>query len=225
MRYRIERSRRRTLALHVTREAEVVVRAPRWAPGVAIRRFVEKHADWLERTLARVERQKQIRPTFTQGDTVHVWGQPVALNLFEHGGRGAEWSLNDGALTVALPTGRNSPPTVRRVLRAAYRQALDERLKAVLPKFSAAIGVAPRSFSIGYAETRWGSCSPNGALRFNARLAMLPPEILDYVIVHELAHLKELNHSKRFWAVVAAAMPDFKTRRRRLRQQNKAFSL
>ena len=89
-----------------------------------------------------------------------------------------------------------------------------ERALALLTErcgfFSGMMGVTYTHIGISGARSRWGSCSPRGRLRFNWRLAMAPAHVLDYVVVHELAHLKELNHSRRFWAQVAAILPDFR---------------
>ncbi|HEX7557121.1 MAG TPA: M48 family metallopeptidase, partial [Leptolinea sp.] len=85
------------------------------------------------------------------------------------------------------------------------------------------IGVQPASISIRSQRTRWGSCSTRGTLSFNWRLIMAPPEVLDYVVVHELAHLKERNHSKKFWAVVALYCPHYLKYRAWLKQNQAAM--
>lgn len=91
------------------------------------------------------------------------------------------------------------------------------RLVPRVQALSLALGLAYRRVSLRCQKTRWGSCSRDGAISLNARLLFLPPELVEYVLIHELCHLAHLNHSKRFWALVARHCPDFRARDRRLR--------
>ena len=84
--------------------------------------------------------------------------------------------------------------------------------------YASRMGVSYERIALSNASTRWGSCSPKGNLRFNWRLVMAPSEVIDYVIVHELAHLKELNHSRRFWALVEAVLPSYRASKKWLRE-------
>jgi hypothetical protein len=102
---------------------------------------------------------------------------------------------------------RSGPPD-------AARELFESRVK----HWSAAMGVAPQRVFLKNQRTLWGSCSTRGNLNFNRVLAQAPAEIVDYVVIHELAHLKEMNHSRRFWAVVETWCPEQKQRRRWLRQ-------
>ena len=102
-------------------------------------------------------------------------------------------------------------------LEAEYRKKALEALRARVEYFAELMGVSYGSVKIGAAKTRWGSCSGKGNLNFHWKLILMPPEILDYVVVHELAHRKEMNHSPRFWAQVEKIMPDYRTRRKWLR--------
>jgi predicted metal-dependent hydrolase len=98
-----------------------------------------------------------------------------------------------------------------------YKQAALELVKERVAHFSAIYGFVPKRVSVGNARTRWGSCSRRGALMFSYRIVFLSPELRDYLIVHELCHLKEFNHSVRFWALVGKAIPHWKMLRRQLR--------
>jgi len=91
---------------------------------------------------------------------------------------------------------------------------------ARLEFFNSYYGFKYKSLSVRDQKTRWGSCSRQGALNFNCRLALLPESLLDYVAVHELCHLQEMNHSPKFWALVEKTIPDYKDRRRKLRSFN-----
>lgn len=99
-----------------------------------------------------------------------------------------------------------------------YKEKAVAYIKSRCPYFSQRMGVHYNKISINKAKTRWGSCSSMGNLNFSYRLLFLPPEAIDYVIVHELAHLKEMNHSKRFWKIVENIMPDYNDRRKVIRE-------
>ena len=108
-------------------------------------------------------------------------------------------------------------------LTDAEIRTLAERMKQLLPPLlaarSARLGVSYGRVTIRMQRTRWGSCSSKGNLNFNVLLALAPPEVLDYVVVHELCHRKEMNHSPRFWAAVASVLPDYEVQRRWLKKE------
>lgn len=103
-------------------------------------------------------------------------------------------------------------------LEAVYKKKARQQLEARCAYFAELMGVAYNRISIRSAKTRWGSCSARGNLNFHWKLILMPPQVLDYVVVHELAHRKEMNHSPRFWARVEAVLPDYKQRRRWLKE-------
>ena len=104
----------------------------------------------------------------------------------------------------------------------AQREAYIQRAKAILPErvayYSGIMGLYPTQIRISNAETRFGSCSSTGRISFSWRLMQYPPEAIDYVVVHELAHLRHMNHGKEFYALVASVLPDHKERRALLRK-------
>ena len=99
-----------------------------------------------------------------------------------------------------------------------YREQARKRIGRRVMYFARQMGVTYGRISIRAARTRWGSCSADGNLNFHWKLVLMPPEILDYVVVHELAHRKEMNHSQRFWAEVERILPDYKARRKWLKE-------
>lgn len=98
-----------------------------------------------------------------------------------------------------------------------------ERFKSTIEKWAARMGISYGNITIRNQRTRWGSCSSKGNLNFNWRLLMMPQSVMDYVVVHELAHRREMNHSPRFWAIVEQYIPDYKERRRWLRENGERY--
>ncbi len=121
--------------------------------------------------------------------------------------------------------------TAKKVVRitakeeARYKKQAKAYLEMKCVHFSRIMGLSPGDVKINSAKTRWGSCNRKGGINFTYRLLFVPEELLDYVVVHEMAHLKEMNHSGRFWSVVEQTMPDYKARRKRLREYEHQIEL
>lgn len=127
--------------------------------------------------------------------------------------------LRDGALYIsAKRRGREAES-----LEIWYSRQLYYILRETLPRWTKKIGVAPKKISIKKVKTLWGSCSAKGSLTFSARLALVPPRLLEYVVVHELVHMKHMDHSDRFWAEVERNLPDYKERRDELKKNGARY--
>lgn len=119
------------------------------------------------------------------------------------------------AVTPRSPQKEKTP--YERRLEAPYRHAAKEYITKRADYFADQLGVTYNTITIRDQKTRWGSCSSKGNLSFNWRLILAPPKVLDYVVVHELCHRREMNHSPRFWALVESVMPDYKQHRKWLK--------
>ncbi len=122
-----------------------------------------------------------------------------------------------------VPVQREKTPSEKR-LEAIYRKAAREYFPKRVSHYARMLGVTYGKISIRDQKTRWGSCSSEGNLSFNWRLILAPPDVLDYVVIHELCHRKEMNHSKEFWALVESLMPEYKERRKWLRENGKKLT-
>ena len=212
--YTLIRSRRKTIAIYIRPGGHVEVRAPLRTPVREIEAFVRAKARWIEgkRRLV-LERGEIHRRTLDYGCPVPVLSE--------------EWAVCPGKTGYDLPgkrffiPGGLEPSEVKEACARVYRKLARDILPEKIERFAARMGVKPTGLGITSAQTRWGSCSGKGRLNFSWRLMMAPEEAVDYVVVHELAHLREMNHSPRFWAVVAAVLPDYSERRRVLKDAGK----
>ncbi len=198
------RSRRRTIAIQIRSNGQLIVRAPLRAPEKLVREFVESKAGWIQRKKAEALKHVVVKQKhFQVGERFLFLGQEHALDVVEKQ-RAALTFENQFILSkTALP---KAAKAFEKWYKAQALKVLSERVKI----YAARHGFRPGRIRITSAHTRWGSCSSKGTLSFTWRLVMAPLEVIDYVVVHELVHLKIKNHSKTFWAGVAALMPDYK---------------
>ncbi|WP_287364717.1 SprT family zinc-dependent metalloprotease [Thauera sp.] len=203
---------RRSFALQVDhRGARVSV--PLRTPMVEVERFVRGHGAWLLDRLRRSADRPQA-PTLVPADGVELplFGRPLRLRYAET--RRVQWRLAaDGVEELHLPSAVDATLAVRKALQARalawYRGRVEE--------FCHRLGLPVPPVRLSSARTRWGSCSSLSGIRLHWRLIHLVPELIDYVVAHEVAHLREMNHSPRFWAVVESVYPAWREARARLR--------
>lgn len=212
-------SRRRSIGIKVHR-GEVIVSAPTAAPLPEITRFVQQKRHWIEKHLLRQRqalRGSQPRE-YVSGDEVQWLGQPLILAL-DHS---AAHSRRCGE-TLFLAVDGDGLPLRKRALERWYIGQAAEHLPQRIEHFQALLGVRPRGLKIRHYKSRWGSCNRRGELQFNWLLMMAPAAVVDYVVVHELAHLRHFNHSPAFWQLVGTVLPDYPQQRGWLKNQSTLF--
>ena len=174
------RSRRKTMAIEITRDRKVLVRVPMGAPHREVEAFVQSRKDWIRKTLLKLEMQEAAEPA----------GERLSMEeIRDLASRALKWFPG----------------------RVAYYAPL--------------VGVSYGRITVRNQKTRWGSCSAKKNLNFNWKLMLAPPDVLDYVVVHELCHLVHMDHSQAFWALVGSVLPDYRVRRRWLKEHGDELML
>ncbi len=143
-------------------------------------------------------------------------GKEYPVRVVADGNPRSKVRLEGGEALVLVP--RAAPREVRKALDAWYKAEATVVIKQSVWRMSRRLGLTYNSIMIRNQRTRWGSCSSLGNLSFNFKLASAPQEVIDYVVLHELMHLKEPNHSKRFWSLVEAQCPEYRRHRLWLKQ-------
>jgi len=201
----LTRTRRRTLAIIVEDDGRVVVRAPLRLKQEAIDEFVRAKEAWIlaRQAQARERTSRFVPKSYTSGEEFLFLGSSYRLEIADH--QRPPLVLNGG-----FRLSRAALPRAEAVFERWYRRqalrVMSERVEA----YAASHGFIFNRIKITSARKRWGSCGHKGNLSFAWRLVMAPQPVIDYVVVHELAHLKHRNHSKRFWSKVASILPDFR---------------
>jgi predicted metal-dependent hydrolase len=223
--YPIRRSdRARRARINVSADGvEVVV--PRRMALRHVTPFVEQKRPWIERTLRRIrEAEEAAAVRLCDGGSVPYLGSVLPLSVRVEPGRVRSFvSLRGEVLRVAVGSPGVEP--VREALEGWYRRRARDEVAPRLDAACARAGTRYTRLSIRAQRTRWASCSSNGAMSFNWRLLLAPPEILDYVVEHEVAHLEVLDHSDRFWRLLESRSPAYREHERWLRRNGPALRL
>jgi predicted metal-dependent hydrolase len=237
--YALRRSPRRSIGFSVSAEG-LVVSAPTGLALADIDQALQRKAGWIVRKLqeigARHQRREAARIDWCDGAVLPFQGEPLTLALAlaplsspspspvllsSPSRTGAVLHRNElsgaASLHLALAPGSAQPEQIQKAVQAWLMQQARQIFTERLNHFAPQLGVQWRQLGLSSAATRWGSAKSDGTIRLNWRLLHVRPELLDYVVVHELSHLRVMDHSPRFWAVVQAILPDHVALRRQLR--------
>lgn len=212
------RSKRKTLALIIERDGSLTVRAPLAMSDAVVKRFVRDKANWIRRKQAQVLQDGLVVHRYIDGEMFFYLGQEYPLRLVTDQKPAL---VMNGEFELSQSTRSRAAALFITWYRQQARQVIGGRVEY----FSHLYAFKPGKIRISSARTRWGSCSARGTLSFPWRLVMAPIGVVDYVVVHELCHLKTLNHSHAFWARVEKIMPDYKSRRKWLKENGGKLTL
>jgi len=212
--YRLVRARRRTIGMEVDLSG-LTVRAPRWVTLAEIEAALAERAQWIVKALAEWNaRRREVMPRqWKSGAPILLRGRELALEVFP--ARRAHIASDLFNLTILHPRAQDEAEIADLVGRWLREQAWAQVAPQV-ETYARKIARTPPVLRLSNARSEWGSCNARGEIRLNWRLVQLPPALAEYVVAHEVAHLVELNHSPRFWALVDRLMPGHATLRRQL---------
>jgi predicted metal-dependent hydrolase len=217
--YVLKRSARRSIGFAID-SSGLTITAPRWVTLADIEAAIVDKQRWISAKLTewqtRVEQRALPRIDWKDGAQVPYLGQPVRVTLGAPRGT-LVFDAQQAALALPLPAQADPQQIKDRVqgwLQSEAKRLFGERLAY----YAQRLGVSYRTYALSSAATRWGSCSSDGKIRLNWRLIHFPLSIIDYVVAHELAHLREMNHSPRFWQTVESIFPEFREARQTLKQ-------
>lgn len=214
-------TRKDSVALKVTLKANTLL-VPRKFSDKRVRTFIEKQLDWIEQSITKQRARLPVALTVAETELTQVALLGVTYQIVFVDKLDLPCVFKEAEQQVLMPkTAQKLPGLVKNTLKTALFDAVETYLKTHTFEWAQRMGVAQRlqSITVKNYKSRWGSCTHDGRVQFNWRLAMFAPAVIDYVIVHELAHLTHMNHSKAFWAEVAQYCPDYKHYQTILKQQ------
>lgn len=214
------RSRRRSIGFLIDEDG-LRITAPKWVPIAEIENAIREKQRWILTKLnerrERSARRLQPHMQWCDGAKLPFLGVEVTLRILAAQAAGIMYDTAARELTVSLP-----PDAAEQQLKDRVQGWLQLEAKRIfaerLPVYAEKLGVSYRSFALSSATTQWGSCTVEGKIRLNWRLIHFALPMIDYVIAHELSHLREMNHSPRFWATVQSVFPEFQAAKKVLRE-------
>ncbi|NMC36639.1 M48 family metallopeptidase [Candidatus Beckwithbacteria bacterium] len=201
MNYKVRKSKRAKNISISIRDGEVVVTKPWYAPNFLVDQVVKKHQDWIVKNLAKQNTSK------TSKNTIYYLGKVYRV-LFNPGRLSINYVENEAQISAY------NEMAAKRSLKEWHRNEARKAINLSVKSFSKAMEVNVMVVRLKDQSSRWGSCSSASNLNFSWRLILTPPEVLNYVVIHELAHLTHMNHSRKFWDLVEKFDPDYREHRR-----------
>lgn len=213
--YQLEHRPRRTVGLKITHQG-LVVHAPTRIFTHQLNQILLEKSQWIVNKLAQREANQVPAITWQDGAQLLYLGQDLTLEIYQDA-KNKALVFEANRLIVATTAPDNSVLIARKVIQWYQKQAIQDFARR-LQIFAAKLGVPMPALMLSNARSRWGSCNSRGEVRLSWRLLQAPPSIINYVICHELSHLKEMNHSPKFYAVLASLFPNYKAVEKELKQ-------
>ncbi len=216
------RKRRKTISLHIKEDGRIVVYAPYHTPNWEIEKFVETKQPWISGKL--LERERTINPAekgFFPGEEFLYLGESYPLEIEDNLQRKYPLALSFGKFIL----NKSCIEKARYLFIEWYKEEARRKLSERVDYYSNRLQLFPKGVKITSAQSRWGSCSRDNRLCFSWRIVMAPLIVLDYVLIHELVHIKEKNHSDRFWNHLGSIIPDYRKHRLWLREHEQWMRL
>lgn len=223
--YKIVRSNRKTVAIQLLEDGFVKVSAPFGVTESEIDEIVNNKLSWIlkkQEELKRIYREKNVDRKFEDGEKISFLGREYRLKIVKtKKDIKPEVVIDNDNMIIYINEkfiDKDTKENIRKLLKKWFIERFREIAAKRIEKYSILIGVTPSKITIREQKTRWGSCSSKGSINLNWKLVMAPMEVVDYVIVHELCHMIEMNHSREYWNIVSSVMPDYKKYKKWLKE-------
>lgn len=218
--YTLVRRKRRSIGFKVDASG-LTVSAPPREPYHYLEQLILERAPWIVAKLKEMEARRLPQRTWQNGERLLLLGDELELNLYRSNRR-AEPMRSSDKIWVGVPDTQDAEAVQMRVAHW-YRRLAAQHFQARLASYAPRLGLATPSLKLSNAKTTWGMCLSSGVIRLSWRLIKAPQAQIDYVVAHEIAHLKHMNHSSAFWETVAQLYPDFKMQRQALERDGARY--
>ncbi|MBD5395437.1 MAG: M48 family metallopeptidase [Lachnospiraceae bacterium] len=226
MEYQLIKSKRKSIAISFDRDGNLIVKAPYFVRNRDIDAFVRSKEDWIEATAIRLKREREKkereRLKLESGDILPLLGNQLLLSVIREDRSRAKITCVRERLLMYVPYDADYEYR-QNTLEKWYRKEALAIISKKAAYYAEMLGVRYEDIHIKDQKSRWGSCSGKGNLNFNWRLIMAPEQVLDYVVIHELCHLRHMDHSREFWELVESICPFYKQLKKWLKEHGESL--
>ena len=216
------KKRRKTISVHIKEDGKIVIYTPYHTPKWEIEKFIKEKQSWIvEKISEKEKRTKEAEKKFLPGERFLYLGEWYPLEMQESGNKEPPLNLVFGKFVL----NPNRIEETRDLFGQWYKREAREKITERVDSYSHRFQLFPEGIRITSARSRWGSCSPDNQLSFCWRIIMASLAVIDYVLIHELVHIREKNHSKKFWNYLESVLPDYKKHRHWLRENGHLLHL
>lgn len=206
--YVIIKQKRKTAAIRIDKDLKVVVKVPLFMKEKEIQDFILKYENWTKQTLDRRRLAKESNDWIANKKIMYLGAYiPVEIQVVPYAKEVV--ILNDKGIKI-ITSGEEE--TMRKAMEKFFRERSKKLFTELTQYYASIVGVKYNKITVRKQETRWGSCSQNGNLSYNVKLMCAPKEMIEYVVLHEVMHLRHFDHGPQFWADIEKLMPDYKKR-------------
>ena len=214
------RKRRKTISLHIKEDGRVILYTPFHTSKWEIERFIKEKEPWIVEKLSEKEKLiREVEKAFIPGEKFLFLGEGYPLEIQDNHSKGYPLKLSFGKFILD----KNHSGKARDLFIQWYKKEAKQKMTERVYYYSNRLQLFPKGLKITSAQYRWGSCSRDDRLSFSWRIIMAPLSIIDYIIIHELVHIKEKNHSNRFWGYLESILPDYKNHRAWLKKNGNSL--
>ncbi|MEA4956447.1 hypothetical protein SDC9_17834 [bioreactor metagenome] len=212
--YKVTYSKRKTISIKINEDSSLEVKAPYYLSKKEINDFVNSKEEWIAKNTKEISEKYRLKRDFNLNfnDYVFVYGEKASINPIN----GNTASYDKKEKIFYIPEIANSKQ-IKEIIIELYKIIAKSHINQRIKFFSKQMNVKPAKIGITSAKTRWGSCSGKNSVNFSWKLIMADESTIDYVLIHELAHIKQHNHSPKFWNIVESIMPDYKEQKEKLK--------
>jgi len=214
IKYILERKRIKNCYISI-KDGNVVVRVPNRISQKEIDEIILQKSDWIFKNIKK--QQKELPKQYINGEMFRVLGKDVKLNISYENKATLRFWLGNFYVTIPIQKREFSSVIAKKLIDNFYKELAEKEIEKSMRKMAMTVGLAPKSYKIKNLKSTWGNCSTTCNISINRNIVMYSRKAIEYVCLHEICHLRYMNHSKDFWAMVAKFMPDYKIAEEELR--------
>ena len=218
--YTVSKAKVKNLYISV-QNGEVVIKAPWYVTNNQIQDVVESKREWIMKKLEEYNASPRKSKEYVDGEKFQILGETYYLNIYFQETSQANLSVGDKKIEIILPlkyANQDNTETLKKIIDKMYYMIAEREVEIAMEKTRKMVGLAPEEYRIKKVKSTWGSCSSNKKITINQNLVMYSRKAIEYVVLHEVCHLKYMNHSKKFWNMVEKYMPDYKEAEKELKR-------